>query len=148
MKKLIYYCTGFFLILVSLTGVVYFMFAGNIPAKVKFITLKKIKGGIVYNNTSSEIKISSDSYIGFLPAKKSSIDRGIIDVDALIIDRPMDLWGKTLENKVLKFCDLGVIELSESKDGRILIKEKKFSWVCSLANDFKVYDSLKEAFGQ
>jgi len=146
MKKVINYLTGIFLIFISSVGILHFMAAESVIVKTKMLKHKIAKGGVVYNNTSSTIKISCDTYASSIPANKSSVDIGIKDVDAIIIDKPMYFQGKTIENKVLKFCDLGVIELTENEEKEITIKDKKLSWICKLAKDFTVYDSVKSAF--
>ena len=148
MKKVINYLTGIFLIIISLIGILYSMVADNVPAKTKMLKSKIGKGGIVYNNTSSTIKISCNTYTNSIPANKSSVDVGIKDVDAIFIDSPMAFRGEIIQQKVLKFCNLGILELNEGPEGKITIKEKGLSWVCSLANDFNIYDSVKEAFRQ
>ncbi len=148
MKKLLNYFTGIFIIFIALVGMVYFMLSDSVPAKTGFSNYKPGKGGIVHNYTTKKIKISSDSYIGYIPERKNSIDAGIKDVDAIVIDAPMIFHGKIIENKVLKFCNLGTIDLIEDEKGNITINETRLTWVCKLANDFKIYNSVREAFGQ
>lgn len=114
------------------------MFSNSLSAKLKFLGPSLGKGGVVYNETTKDIQISSDSYVMDLPAGKSSMEVGIKDVDAIIID----------DDKVLKFCNYGVIEVKEPEPDKITIKTKKLSWICKLAKDYDVYSSVKEAFGQ
>lgn len=156
MKKLISIITGLLIITISLAGIGHIMLADAFPVKMrlkhKISSLKSLKylsnGGVVLNNTSRNITISSDSYLGKIPPGQTSIQAGTKDVDALIIDQPMQLGGKTIDNKVLKFCNLATIELTENGKGEIIINDRKYTRICKLANDYKVYDTVKQAFGQ
>jgi len=138
MKKLISILTGAALIIISLTWVFLFMQDGYFPAGIRMLKSNLCKGGIIYNNTSKDMEIVCDSYVSVLPAHKNSAELGIKDADAVIIR----------ENKVLKFCDLGIIELTQGSKGEITVREKGLTWICRLANDYKVYDSVKKAFNQ
>lgn len=151
MKNLVNCFIGFVLITISVAGIAQFMFADEALMKMRRLrheAAKLTKGAIVYNHTSRPITISSDSYIGIIPPGKSSLEAGTVDADAVVIDQPMWLEGKIIENKVLKFCNLATIELTEGTNGVITINAKKHSWICKLANDYKLYNSIKEAFNQ
>lgn len=148
MKKLLDYFIGFFILIISFSGILIFMFSESVPARTMLMDYATGTGGIVYNHSSKDVKVSSDSYIGYIPARKNSIELGIKDIDALVIDKPAMFHGEIIENKVLKFCNAATIEVNEAPDGEISINEIKLTWLCKLANRFSLHNSVKEAFGQ
>jgi hypothetical protein len=151
MNRLVYYLIGIILITLSLSGIGYFMLCGAVPVNMLVIkqNVSRFTGnGVVLNNTSVPITISSDTYMGIVPPGKTSTEAGTKDADAIIIDRPMVFEGKTVDNKVFKFCNLATIELTEGPKKEIVINNRKYSWVCKLVGDYTLYDTVKKAFNQ
>jgi hypothetical protein len=87
-----------------------------------------------------------NSYVQNLPSNNSSRNAGLYDADGIVIDRPMQIDNKTYNNKVLKFCDFGTLELTTGNDDKLVIHPVGSSWICRLIGDFKITDSIKEAF--
>lgn len=102
-------------------------------------------GGVVVNNTLHTIKVADGKTIKTIPAKMSSREAGVFDVDFIIIEEPSTFNHNQYSNGVIKICDFASIEVS-SKDDITFFSPVKLSFVCNLVNDMCWDSSLDNFF--
>lgn len=68
-------------------------------------------GGIVVNSSHNSIEIVDNIAIVTIPSGKTSRQKGVFDVDRIVIKRPTKFQGEIYKNGVIKFCDFAKMEV-------------------------------------
>lgn len=101
--------------------------------------------GIVQNATHLPLRITESKYPRIIPPGESSLDIGVNDADSLIIDSPTEIDGHIYTSGVFKFCDFGILTVTETPTINRVVFARRFI-LCKPFNDFHHYRNIKEAF--
>jgi hypothetical protein len=101
--------------------------------------------GIVVNKTRHSIRVSDHRRVITLLPGESSIQRGIYDVDSLVIDRPTRFAGQKYNSGVIKFCDFSylVVQQANQLDE---IQPNKRQQLCKFVRGIQHYPNINQAF--